>query len=41
MAVPEKVFQLLSAFIFGYCFGYYVFEILRYENQKEEIDNFF
>ena len=41
MALPEKVFHLLGAFIFGYCLGYYIFEILRYTNQKEEIDDFF
>ena len=41
MVMPEKVFQLISAFIFGCCFGYYMFKILRYKNQKEEIDNFF
>ena len=39
--MPEKVFQLISAFIFGYCFGYYMFEIVRYKNQKEKIDDFF
>ena len=39
--MPEKMFQLIGAFAFCYCLGYYMFEILRYENQKEEINNFF
>ena len=41
MAMPEKMFQLIGAFVLGYCLGYHMFEILRYKNQKEEINDFF
>ena len=41
MAMPEKMFQLIGAVVFGYCWGYYMFEILRYKNQKEETNDFF
>ena len=39
--VPEKMVLLIGAFVFGYCFGYYMFEIFKYKNQKEEIHEFF
>ena len=35
--VPEKMFLLIGAFVCGYCFGYYMFEIFKYKNKKEEI----
>ena len=34
MAMPEKMFQLIGAFVFGNCLGYYMFEILRYKKSK-------
>ena len=39
--VPEKMFLLIGAFVFGYCFGYYTLEIFKYKNRKEEIHEFF
>ena len=39
--MSEKMFIELGAFGFGYCLGYYSFEILKYKNQKEEIHEFF
>ena len=41
MIMSEKMFILLGAFVFGYCVGYYSFEILKYKNRKEEIHDFF
>ena len=41
MIMSEKMFIELGAFGFGYCLGYYSFEILKYKNQKEEIHEFF
>ena len=41
MIMSEKMFLLLGAFVFGYCVGYYSFEILKYKNRKEEIHDFF
>ena len=35
------MFMIIGAFIFGYCLGYYLFEIFKYKTQKEEINNFF
>ena len=35
------MFMIIAAFLIGYCFGYYLFEILRYKNSKDDIENFF
>ena len=35
------VTQKIGAFLFVYCFGYYLFEIVKYKNQKDDIDTFF
>ena len=40
MIMSGKMFVLLRTFIFGYCLGYYSFEILKYKNRKEEIHEF-
>ena len=37
----DKVFQLGITFSFGYCFDYFIFEVLRKKTQKEEIEDFF
>ena len=39
--LPEKIFQLIGAFLCGYSFGYYMVEHLRNKNKKEEIEEFF
>ena len=41
MIMSEKMFVILGAFLFGHCFGYYFFEILKYKNNKDEIHQFF
>ena len=35
------MFMIIAAFLSGYCFGYYLFEILRYKNSKDHIESFF
>ena len=35
------MFMIVAAFLFGYCFGYYLFEIFKYKNQKDDIIDFF
>lgn len=37
----DKLFPLILAFICGYCFGYFIFELIRKKTQKEEIKYFF
>ena len=34
------MFMIIAAFLSGYCFGYYLFEILRYKNSKDHIESF-
>ena len=41
MFMPEKMFLLIGPFVFGYCFGYFTFEMFKYKNRKEEIHEFF
>ena len=41
MIMSEKMFVVVGAFVFGYCLGYYSFQILKYKNRKEEIHKFF
>ena len=40
MVMSEKMFIIVS-FLFGYCVGYYLFELVKSENQKYEIHDFF
>ena len=41
MIMSEKMFVIVGAFLCGYCIGYYSFEIFKYENRKEEIQELF
>ena len=41
MIMSEKMFVILGAFLFGYSFGYYLFGISKYKNNKDEIHQFF
>ena len=41
MLVTQRMFIIIAAFLSGYCFGYYFFEIFKYKNQEEDIDKFF
>ena len=41
MFMLKKMFLLTGAFVFGYCFGYFTFEIFKYKNRKEETQEFF
>ena len=41
MFVTQRMFTIAGAFLFGYCFGYYLFKILKYKNQKDDTDKFF
>ena len=38
--MPEKTFIILSRFVFGYCTGYYSFELFKRGNPKDEINEF-
>ena len=39
--VSQSMFMIVAAFLFDYCFGYYLFEIFKYKNQKDDIIDFF
>ena len=41
LIISEKLCIFLAAFLFGYIFGYNLFEILKYRNKKDEIHEFF
>ena len=41
MSISEKLLITLGAFLFGYCLGYYSFELFKYKNKKEETHEFF
>ena len=41
MFVTQRMFMMIVAFLSGYCFGYYLFEIFKYKNQKDDNDKFF
>ena len=41
MFLTQRIFMIIVAFLSGYCFGYYLFEILKYKNQKDDIGKFF
>ena len=40
MTMSEKMFIAVSSFMFGYCMGYYSFELIKPKNLRDEIDNF-
>ena len=37
----DAIIQLLLAYIFGYCFGHFIYQILRKKTEKEKIEEFF
>ena len=41
MIMSEKMFVVVGVFVFGYCLRYYSFEIFKYKNRAEEINDFF
>ena len=41
MVVSEKMFIIVSSFLFGYCVGYYSFELVESRNWKFKIHDFF
>ena len=41
MVMPKKMFIIVSSFLFGYCAGYYSFELVKSKNQRYEIHDFF
>ena len=40
LAMSEKMFIIVSSFVFGYCIGYYSFELLKRRNTKDKINDF-
>ena len=41
MFMVEGMFIIIGTFVFGYCLGYYSFDIFKYKNRKHEINYFF
>ena len=41
MFMTQRMFIISSAFLFGYCLGYYSFDIFKYKNGKHDIHDFF
>ena len=41
MFMTDRMFIIIGAFLFGYCLGYYSFDILKCKNRKHEIHEFF
>ena len=41
MFMTERMFIIIGAFLFGYCLGYYSFDLIKYKNRKHEIHEFF
>ena len=37
----DKKFQLLIVFVFGYCFGWFMFEVFKKKVKKKKLKNFF
>ena len=40
LTMSQKMFIIISSFVFGYCIGYYSFELLKRRNPKDEINDF-
>ena len=40
LAMSEKMFIIVISFVFGYCIGYYSFELLKRRNTKDKINDF-
>ena len=41
MTMSEKMFIVVSSFVFGYGFGYSLFDLIKSKYQKYEIDEFY
>ena len=41
LVMSEKMFVIVSSFLFGYCIGYHSFELVKSKNRKFEIHDFF
>ena len=41
MTVSEKMFITVTSFVFGCCVGYYLFELFKPKNPRDEINDFF
>ena len=41
MIMSERMFIFVRAFLFGYCHGYYLFELMKYKNRNYEIPEIF
>ena len=41
MIMSERMFIIVGASLFGYCLGYYSFELMKSKNRKREIHEFF
>ena len=39
--VSQSMFMIVAVFLFGYSFGYYLFEIFKYKNQKDDFIELF
>ena len=39
--MSEKICIVLAAYLAGYIVGYNLFEVFKYRNKKDEIDDFF
>ena len=37
----DAIIQLIITYFFGYCFGYFIYEIIRKKTEKEKIEEFF
>ena len=37
----DAIIQSILAYIFGYCFGHFIYEIIRKKTEKEKIEEFF
>ena len=38
MTLSKTMFINLTAFLVGYCSGYYLFELLKYKNKKRKFE---
>ena len=34
----DAIIQLIITYFFGYCFGYFIYEIIRKKTEKEKIE---
>ena len=38
ITLSETMFIILTAFLVGYCLGYYLFELLKYKKKKKKFE---